>query len=740
VKLSDLLKYENIVIQCHNDPDADAIASGFAVYSYLHSQGKHTRFVYGGRNRIRKTNLVMMIEDLHIPIEHVDQLEQPELLLMVDCQYQGGNAIAFEASNIAVIDHHRVSTKLPELNRVDSNLGSCSTLVWKMLKAEGYDIRKNRELSTALYYGLYTDTSRFTEIAHPLDKDLRDEAKFDEELMTKYRNANLSLEELEVAGAALLKSDYLEKYRAALVRSGPCDSNILGVISDLVLEVDAVDVCVVFNVRPGGVKFSVRSCIKEVKASELAEALCVGIGSGGGHRMKAGGLIQMDLMTAQYLKFCEQHEFTPRMELDAEGKVLQPAGSGIKAVIEQRFCSYMNNTDILYVGESRLDIKKAKKYVRRPLAWGYLRVSDLFLEGTPINVRTIRGDIATVAQRDMILLFEPKGGLFFRQEEEFGEQFYAYPDWEFPLRETEYVPTIKNMKTGQTFSPLEYVKVCVPLEQHQIYARKLTRKVKLFPKEERCQDYQLGKIGDYLVDISGSLNGVHILKRQTFEELYQPAEGKRNNKAVVFDLDGTLLDTLEDLKNAVNAALAKFGMPLCTLEQVRQYVGNGVRRLMIRAVPAGEENPKFEEAFAEFREYYAKHCLDCTRPYPDVLHLLHELHRRGVQMAIVSNKLDSAVKELNARFFADYVTVAIGESEGVARKPAPDMVWEAQKSLGADPKDTIYVGDSEVDLQTAANAGLECVSVTWGFRDPAFLRAHGAKTFAQTPSDLLNLI
>ena len=141
MKLSELLAYDNIVIQCHDNPDADTIACGFGVYLYLKSKGKEPRLIYGGQNVIRKTNLVMLIRDLKIPIEHVDYLHKPELLVMVDCQYHSGNSAVFEAEHIAVIDHHRICTELPELSEVRSNLGACSTLVWNMLKTEGFDVR-----------------------------------------------------------------------------------------------------------------------------------------------------------------------------------------------------------------------------------------------------------------------------------------------------------------------------------------------------------------------------------------------------------------------------------------------------------------------------------------------------------------------------------------------------------------------------------------------------------------------
>lgn len=741
MRLKDFLHYETIVIQCHDNPDADALACGFGVYLYLQSHGKKPDLVYAGRNRIRKTNLVMMVEDLDIPIRHVQSLEKkPELLIMVDCQYGGGNAVCFEAENVAVIDHHRVCTQLPKLSKVQSNLGACSTLIWQMLKKEGFDVHNNQKLSTALYYGLYTDTSALTELAHPLDKDLRDEAGYDVQLMRRYRNANLSLEELETAGAALIHSDYLEEYRAAIVKCGPCDSNVLGIISDLVLEVDAIDICIVFNVQRNGVKFSVRSCVKKVKANELAAELSKGIGSGGGHEGKAGGFISMDMITEEYFKLCEDRHFTPRMQLDEERDYEHPSASGVKSVLENRFCRYMDNTDIVYASECKLDNSNSEHYCRKSIPWGYVRVNDLLPVGTKVLIRTMHGDIDAVIEKDMVLTISPMGGILLCKESDFIKQYRSYPDWEFQLKDAEYSPTIKVQHSGMVIAPLHSAKVCVPRGKLVIHARCLDRKVKLFSEVDGEQHYTLGRIGDYLTDDTELTDGVWILKKEVFEQTYHKAGVAQGTKAVVFDLDGTLLDTLRDLTNATNAALASQGMPQCSYEQVRSYVGNGVRNLMIRAIPDGEENPLFEQTFAAFKAYYAEHCLDYTAPYPDILNAMKELKERGIKMAIVSNKLDSAVKELNDRFFGEYTVAAIGEMEGIARKPAPDMVEKALRELGVAGSDAIYVGDSDVDIETAKNSGLECVSVTWGFRDAAFLQENGAKTMIDKPLELLSQV
>ena len=211
------------------------------------------------------------------------------------------------------------------------------------------------------------------------------------------------------------------------------------------------------------------------------------------------------------------------------------------------------------------------------------------------------------------------------------------------------------------------------------------------------------------------------------------------NKVFIFDLDGTLLDTLGDLAASVNYALRTHGMPEHSIDDVRRFVGNGVRKLMERAIPDGAANPDFEATFATFREYYMQHSLDTTCPYDGIPETLIELKARGCRLAVVSNKMMAATQELCRHFFQDTIEVAIGENEaqGIRKKPAPDTVFAALQSLGVEKDNAVYVGDSDVDIQTAANAGLPCISVLWGFRDRDFLIQHGAKTFISAPSELL---
>jgi phosphoglycolate phosphatase len=206
----------------------------------------------------------------------------------------------------------------------------------------------------------------------------------------------------------------------------------------------------------------------------------------------------------------------------------------------------------------------------------------------------------------------------------------------------------------------------------------------------------------------------------------------------IFDLDGTLLDTLQDLATSVNYALCQHVMPEHSLDDIRRFVGNGVRLLMERAVPEGAQNPQFEATFSTFRQHYMQHSLDTTRPYDGIPEMLDELKRRGCRMAVVSNKMMAATQELIAHFFPQ-IEVAIGEheAEGIRKKPAPDTVREALRQLGVTTKNAVYVGDSDVDIETAYNSGLPCISVLWGFRDQDFLLSHGATTLISRPEELL---
>lgn len=209
-------------------------------------------------------------------------------------------------------------------------------------------------------------------------------------------------------------------------------------------------------------------------------------------------------------------------------------------------------------------------------------------------------------------------------------------------------------------------------------------------------------------------------------------------KFVIFDLDGTLLNTLEDLKNSTNYALKKYGMPERSLQEVRKFVGDGVQKLIERAVVKNCDENIISECLNTFKENYSKNMYKNTAPYNGIINILKELKSNGVKIAVVSNKFDSAVKELCKKYFGELIDSAIGQSDNIPKKPFPDGVYKAMKEIGADFINTIYVGDSDVDVKTAKNAKLPCIGVTWGFRDRDNLA--GAEYIIDNPSEILNII
>ena len=211
-------------------------------------------------------------------------------------------------------------------------------------------------------------------------------------------------------------------------------------------------------------------------------------------------------------------------------------------------------------------------------------------------------------------------------------------------------------------------------------------------------------------------------------------------KAVIFDLDGTLLNTLDDLADSTNYALSKFGYPTRTIEEVRQFVGNGVAKLIERAIPDGKNNHNFEKCLAIFKENYAQNMYNKTAPYNGIIEMLSNLKSKGIKIAVVSNKFDLAVKELCKKYFEGFIDFAAGENEaqGIKKKPAPDTVISVLNEFNFAPEDAVYVGDSDVDIMTAKNSKMPCISVTWGFRDEKFLLENGATILINAPSEIYN--
>ena len=211
-------------------------------------------------------------------------------------------------------------------------------------------------------------------------------------------------------------------------------------------------------------------------------------------------------------------------------------------------------------------------------------------------------------------------------------------------------------------------------------------------------------------------------------------------KLAVFDMDGTILNTLEDLADSTNYALKANGLPERTIDEVRRFVGNGIRLLIERAVPTDTDKKLTDKVFDTFKEYYKTHCAVKTRPYDGIKDVLLELRKAGCLTAVVSNKADFAVQDLCKDYFDNLFDFAIGEREGIKKKPAPDSVFEVLSKLNVEKDNAVYIGDSDVDFATSVNAGMDVIMVGWGFRDEEFLREKGAKRIIKHASEIFDII
>ena len=504
MRLIDLEKYEKITIQCHDNPDADALASGYGLYCYYKSKGKDVRLVYSGGNKIQKSNIRLMVEELHIPVEYIpvgmgETVQVEGLLITVDCQYGSGNVTGLVCDEIAIIDHHQLDREEVPQSEIQPKLGSCATLVWKLLKDEEFDIDAEVYLGTALYYGLYTDTNQFTELDNPLDRDMREGVTVDRNLITLFRNSNLSLKELEVAGIALIRYSFNADYEFAVIKAQPCDPNILGLISDFLLQVDVIKSCVVFNEVDGGYKFSVRSCVKEVNASELAAYLAEGIGSGGGHRAKAGGFISLK----------KYEELYPT--LHTEG------------FFNNRMMQYFDSFELIYANEYNVDVSGMKQYMRQRIPTGYVKLDEVVPVGEFVTIRTQAGDTSFQVEDNQHALIASGGKIKLVSQAEFVQSYEPMTDdhnvYDY-IEMPEYVPIIKSRRLGMEWPLTVYAKGCIPITTRQVYAKQLDKPTKVFTLQDK-DVYQSGRAGDYLVVKCDNLRDIRIVKQDDFQKNYE---------------------------------------------------------------------------------------------------------------------------------------------------------------------------------------------------------------------------
>ncbi len=508
ITLEELAKYDPITIQCHDNPDGDAIASGYALYTYFKKEGKSVRLIYSGRNRIRKANLTLMLSLFDIPIEYVEEQKEelPGLLITVDCQYGAGNVTHLPAGTVAIIDHHQVEITNVPLSRIESSLGSCSTLVWRMLAEAGYTVT-DMKLGTALYYGLYTDTNQLTEIFNPNDMDMRDEIIHDPEQIRHLKQTNLSLQEMEIAGLALLRNIYNDDYHYAVIKTKPCDPNLLGLISDFLIQVAEINSCVVYNEQDDGYKLSVRSCSREVHANELVAFVTEGIGSGGGHVDKAGGFINKKLYEKKYPTLHTQAFFGNRMT------------------------EFFDNNQTIYAKSYDIDVSGMREYCRKSVALGFVDPLDIFPEGTPVTIRSMAGDLNMTVDGDHYIMIGVRGEIYLRCREQFQSQ-HTIRRSRFKVPELmEYRPTIKNNTDGSVQELMPYARSCISIGDIRVYAKKLKKTVKIFPAYDE-EHVQSGKPGDYICARRDDLHDIFIVEREQFPILYHRGAGAKLSEVI----------------------------------------------------------------------------------------------------------------------------------------------------------------------------------------------------------------
>ena len=498
MSLSELAGYGDITIQCHDVPDADAIASGFALKKFMESRGASARLIYGGRDKVTKPDLISMLELLDIQLEYVNELPRRRLLITVDSQYGAGNIQKFDADKTAVFDHHRPEIPDGPDVVINPSLGSCSTLIWDLMNGEKFDFASNMDVATALFYGLFTDTNSFSEMRHPRDRDLADLKAINRRIINRLKYSSLTIRDLKTVSNALSSPRLVGKI--GLLETERCDPNLLGFASDIARSVEQFDCSVVYCRMPAGLKLSIRSAVREMMANELAAFLAKDVGSGGGGMEKAGG----------YIGFAGIEKAFP--------------GTKPEDFLEKRVEEYQTNFDYVYSNNHNLDFDSMPQFRKLKIPVGFTPSTAVFPDGTPVTIRTLEGDIDLEVSGEVYLMIGVDGEVYPIKKAKHERDYEARGE-PYCIADAEYEPVVINRITGRKESLSSFARTCVPGNEKIIRARELAGDTKVFTKWDE-EKYFYGRAGDYIAAPMPAAPGagyddVYIIRRSIFEKTYE---------------------------------------------------------------------------------------------------------------------------------------------------------------------------------------------------------------------------
>ena len=526
MRLEELLEYNDIVIQCHDKPDVDAVASGFALLKYLEGKGKAPKLVYSGQQRIIRGSLHEMITRFEIPLTYVEMQEgkaqlYPEepgkeagLLITVDCRAGERNVSALPHRRLAVIDHHTVKDgeRLPELHEIRTETdgyASCATVLWAMLREAGYPV-EDGILPTILYYGLYMDTQELKTVGK-MDRDMLDELKYDVDIVTELQSVNLSLEEIRITGRAYDSLHINRKHRFAVSQVEPCDPDLLGIVSDELMKVAGVDVGVAYCMLEGkkGAKVSVRCRKKGYNAADLVHWLVRDMGNdGGGTPTKAAGRLPEELLE----EACAGDHWdnlsgaTGRLiyRLLADYFEIPPKQIRTGEYAPEKVREFCGSEAVLY--------RKKKMPV------GYVKATELFPEGEEILIRMLEGDARRKVTPELYIMIGVDGETYHNDEAGLRRNYVLLDEPFLINSESPWQPKIYRYADRQVRLLAPYARKCIAKDGALIWAAQLDCRLEVLT---RWGEWHLGEAGDWLVSQDADRQDIYIIKKTVFERTYE---------------------------------------------------------------------------------------------------------------------------------------------------------------------------------------------------------------------------